>query len=290
MNKQLAFVLSGGGERGALQVGALQALFGRGIQPDLLVGTSTGAVNAAFLALNGFSQRSLDLLTVAWKEAASSDLLPANYLWLTVRAIFGRSSNDPSQRIKDFFITHGLKPTLRFREIRQPRLIIVSAHLKTGAPVLHGTVPDEEILEALLVSTALPPWAMPRKKRDRYLMDGGGGGVSNLPIEPALRAGAIEIIALDLTDTREMFTEQTGIGFFLDRLTFTVEKRHLDLELELAKALGIPITYIDLVSKDHLPLWDCRHTKSLIAQGYEIALNAIDQHSDKLHQTMQVAL
>jgi len=45
---RLAFVCGGGGARGALQVGALRALVERGWQPDFLVGTSIGAVNAAF--------------------------------------------------------------------------------------------------------------------------------------------------------------------------------------------------------------------------------------------------
>jgi NTE family protein len=45
-----AFVLSGGVSLGAVQVGMLQALAERGITPDLLVGTSVGAINAAFVA------------------------------------------------------------------------------------------------------------------------------------------------------------------------------------------------------------------------------------------------
>jgi predicted acylesterase/phospholipase RssA len=45
-----AFVLSGGGNLGAGQVGTLLALLERGIEPDLLVGTSAGAINAAYLA------------------------------------------------------------------------------------------------------------------------------------------------------------------------------------------------------------------------------------------------
>ena len=43
-----AFVLSGGGSLGALQVGMLQALTDAGIRPDLLMGTSVGAVKANF--------------------------------------------------------------------------------------------------------------------------------------------------------------------------------------------------------------------------------------------------
>src|SRR3954454_1994187 len=45
-----AFVLSGGASLGAVQVGMLRALYERGIAADLLVGTSAGALNAAFVA------------------------------------------------------------------------------------------------------------------------------------------------------------------------------------------------------------------------------------------------
>jgi predicted acylesterase/phospholipase RssA len=62
MDKKLAFVLSGGGARGALQVGALYALLEYGLQPDLLVGVSIGAANATYLAMNGFSKESLGIL------------------------------------------------------------------------------------------------------------------------------------------------------------------------------------------------------------------------------------
>src|SRR5260370_1565439 len=48
-NGRTAFVLSGGGSLGAVQVGMLQALTEAGIRPDLLIGTSVGAVNAAWI-------------------------------------------------------------------------------------------------------------------------------------------------------------------------------------------------------------------------------------------------
>jgi len=57
-----AFVLSGGGSLGAVQVGMLKALTERGITPDLLIGTSAGALNAVFVAAHGTSPASLDLL------------------------------------------------------------------------------------------------------------------------------------------------------------------------------------------------------------------------------------
>lgn len=49
-----AFVLSGGGSLGAVQVGMLQALAERGVKLDLLVGTTCGAMNAAWIAETEF--------------------------------------------------------------------------------------------------------------------------------------------------------------------------------------------------------------------------------------------
>ncbi len=55
-----AFVLSGGGSLGAVQVGMLQALGERGVTPDLLVGSSAGALNAAFVAGHGTGRAALE--------------------------------------------------------------------------------------------------------------------------------------------------------------------------------------------------------------------------------------
>ncbi len=46
----IAFSLSGGGAKGDFEVGALQFLFGQGISPDIVCGTSVGAINAAAIA------------------------------------------------------------------------------------------------------------------------------------------------------------------------------------------------------------------------------------------------
>jgi NTE family protein len=274
MNKKLAFALSGGGSRGALQVGAMYALQEYGLQPDLLIGVSIGAVNAAFVALNGFSRESLDRLKAAWHSAGASDLMPANYVWLTVRAMLNRSSKDPSHRVRDFFIHQGLTPDLSFTEITHPGLVIVSADLNTGKPILHGTMPDDKILEAVLLSSALPPWFMPVRNQDRYLMD--GAIVSNLPVEPAINLGATEVVALDLIDSRETIAAGEGVRGFFSRLIYSVGKRQSDLELELAEARGIPLLYLCLVGEMPVQIWDFTHTDDLIAQGYDIARQVIE--------------
>jgi len=275
LDKKLVFAFSGGGARGALQVGALYALLEYGLQPDLVIGVSIGAANAAHLAVNGFSKEGLDKLVSVWHHAKASDLLPTNYIWLTVRAMFGRSSSDPSRHLKEFLIANGLHPDLCFTDISKPQLILISSDLNTGKPILHGEQKDDKILDALLLSTALPPWFMPDRKQERYLLD--GGFVSQLPIESALKTGATEIVALDLIDSREMNNIGYGVRGFVDRMIYSVETRQKTLELELAEARGVPVLYIGLAGETQIQIWDFRHTDALITRGYEITRRVIEE-------------
>lgn len=274
MDKKLAFVLSGGGARGALQVGAMYALLEHNLCPDLVIGVSIGAANATHLALSGFSKESLDRLVSVWHRASATDLLPTNYIWLTVRAMFGRSSRDPSRHLKDFLVASGVDPDIRFADIKKPQLILVSSDLNTGKPILHGEHLDDKVLDALLLSTALPPWFMPDRKQGRYLMD--GGFVSQLPVESALNLGATAIVALDLIDAREMNTIGDGVRGFVNRMIYSVETRQKNLELELAEARGVPLLYLGLAGETQIQIWDFHHTDELIARGYEISKRIIE--------------
>jgi len=272
-DKQLAFVLGGGGARGALQVGALQALLEADIHPNMLVGTSIGAVNATYLALHGFDQLGLDGLVAAWHDAAQADLLPSNYLWLTVRSLFKRPSSYSSHRMRDFFIAHGLQPHHRFAEINDFRLILVAADLNSGGPVLYGQDPQDSLLEGLLASTSLPPWVPLVEQGGRLLID--GGVVSNLPIEPAMACGASEIFALDLFDPRSVQSQSHNFPTFLNKFLCTVEQRQIELELNLAAVRGVVVHRIMLQAPMLIPVWDFRHTTELIALGYEITRQEI---------------
>lgn len=264
-----AFVLGGGGARGALQVGALRALLEADVWPDLLVGTSVGALNAACLAVHGFTPQGLACLEGAWRDAAGADLMPSHYLWLTVRALFKRPSSRIEHRFRDFFVDHGLDPDLRFAQLAGPRLILVAADLRTARPVLYGMDPEGSVLEGVLASTALPPWIRPLARDDHLLID--GAAVSNLPIEPALAQGATEIVALDLFDPRASDLEVDGFGPFLSRLLATVERRQMELEMALAQERDVPLRYLALRPEQPVPIWDFGHTEDLIARGYALA-------------------
>ncbi len=271
--KKLAFVLAGGGARGALQAGALRALVEAGYQPDLLVGTSIGAINAAFLALHGVNSAGIKGLLQSWRDASHLDLLPANYLWLTVRTLFNRAQADSSNRLRDFMIEHGLTPDIKFEDLPGPPLFVVATDMNAQAPVVYGLDPKGFILEGVIASATLPPWIPVVEKDSKLMID--GGVVSNLPIDTALSLGATEIIALDLHDPRSPANEPQGFGTFLTKLINTIQSRNMQLELALAAERGVPVRVIYLRGTEPLSIWDFTRSEALLERGYEIAQQAM---------------
>jgi NTE family protein len=72
----IAFVLSDGGSLAAVQVGMLQALAAREVRPDLPVGTSAGAINAAYVAGFGVGPGALAHLEQLWAGIRRDQLFP----------------------------------------------------------------------------------------------------------------------------------------------------------------------------------------------------------------------
>jgi NTE family protein len=275
VNNKLAFVLSGGGARGALQVGALRALLETGYQPELVTGTSIGAANAAFLAIHGFDLKGINYLESIWQTTMHEELLSSNLWWETMRILFKQPNGQSLQKIREFAIQSGIRPNMHFSDLDGVYLYMIAADLNSGEPVVFGANPQDLVLEGVLASMTLPPWLVPQEKDGRYLMD--GGAVSNLPIEAALQQGATEIIALDLFDPNENNTSASpGIRPFFRKLDRTVESRQVELEIKLAEAKGVPVKRITLTSDPPVAMWDFRRSVELMDQGYHIARQAIE--------------
>src|SRR5512138_3675912 len=246
MKKCLAFVLAGGGSRGALEVGALRALFEAGIKPDLLVGTSIGAVNAAGLALWGVNLAGIEALEHLYQRMQDSKLLDPRLLQFAWNAVSRRPNHRASRYAREFMIAEGITPEICFGQINSVRLATVAADLHTGKSIIYGMDPAHSVMEGVLASIAIPPWFAGIEKDDQYIID--GGAVSNLPIEPAIKLAATEIIALDIHDPKVASSANQIVDPLLTKLAFAIIKRELHLELELAAAHGIPVHYVSLRS------------------------------------------
>src|SRR5512138_1638888 len=141
MKKCLAFVLGGGGSRGALQVGALRALFEAGFQPDLLVGTSIGAVNAVGLALWGMGSAGIERLEHAYQNLTASRLMDPRLAQFILDTLSGRPNRRTSRAVEQFLIAEGITSDLCFGH-SAVRLGLVSSDLESGEVMIYGKDPE----------------------------------------------------------------------------------------------------------------------------------------------------
>lgn len=269
MKKCLAFALGGGGARGAMQVGALRALLEAGFKPDLLVGTSIGAVNATGLALWGVNLAGIEALERGYQEFAVLNLMDPRFVRLKLRLFSRRPNHQVTRRVSEFLTAKGLTPDLRFDQITDVRLALISADLASGQPVIYGQDSGQSILEGLLAAIALPPWFAPIENDGQYIVD--GGVLSNVPIEPAMTMGATKIIALDVDSPGPLAKNNLTFNQYLEKLVFALSQRHIRLETAIAEAQGVPVRCIELRSPVTTPSWDFRDYKQLMRIGYETA-------------------
>ncbi|HEX4217414.1 MAG TPA: patatin-like phospholipase family protein [Acidimicrobiales bacterium] len=183
-----AFVLAGGGNLGATQVGMLQALLESGIAPDVIVGSSVGALNGAFLAGQPDLART-ESLAKLWTGIRRQDIFPFT-LGRLVSGALGRRNHffDPHQ-----FQTFIRKVPLGFRLLEEAAvpLHVMATDLLSGDAVL---LSSGLAIDALLASSAIPGVFPPVVIDGRRLID--GGVAANVPVAQAEALGADEIWVL----------------------------------------------------------------------------------------------
>ena len=186
MAQTTAFVLAGGGSFGAIQVGMLKALTAAGVKADMIVGSSVGAINAAYFAGNPTSDgaRALDLV---WRRLKRNEVFP-----VTWRALIGFAlrrdflvSAEGVRRLADQYLT--------YRNIEDARLPlhIVATDILSGEPVV---LSRGRAVDALLASSAIPAAFAPVAIDGRHLAD--GAITSNTPVRVAVGLGATRLIVL----------------------------------------------------------------------------------------------
>jgi predicted acylesterase/phospholipase RssA len=150
--------------------------------------------------------------------------------------------------------------------------------------VIYGLDPEHLVMEGVLASIAIPPWFAAIEKEDQYIID--GGAVNNLPIEPAIKLGATEIIALDIHDPDVASNANQIVDPLLTKLAFAIIRRELHLEMELAAAHGIPVRYVSLRSSPPVQTWDFRTHRDLFKVGYDIMKNEMSGWTKKNEPSM----
>ncbi|MBX3050538.1 MAG: patatin-like phospholipase family protein [Caldilineaceae bacterium] len=236
-----ALVLSGGGNRGALQVGALRALLEQSIVPDIIVGCSAGALNAAFMARD-FSLAQTDHLLAVWQGTTKEDVYPGGRMQILWRVLSGKDSLYDNSNFYAFLQRAGIDPALTFGDLPgHIPLFITATHLKSETMHIFGDRPGDRVLDALMASTALPPVHPPwTVDGERYI---DGGTVTPLPLRVAIEKGATEIYALHIWDDPKPAEQiQRGVSAIVNRSISTMLRLQAEHDLllsEMAKKLRL---------------------------------------------------
>ena len=186
---RLAVVLGGGGTRGAYQVGVIDALIGAGVVPDLLVGTSAGAINATWWAFHPDAINAGGLLEI-WLEATPSVVLPAGRL-ATLHPLLRGEHLVSHQGLKRL-LEIGLTMDDAIEDAPLP-LTVTATDPRAGRAVRIRSGPA---IPAVLASTAVPALFPPVRIGDRELVD--GGLVANCDVEGAVELHATDVIVVDI--------------------------------------------------------------------------------------------
>jgi NTE family protein len=266
----IAFVLSGGGNRGALQAGALKALLESGIYPHLIVATSVGALNGVTLAADP-TVAGARRLAERWPRIRREDIFPGNSLTVGWRVLRGHGSLHGQENLARFIGAQVPPNVRRFKDLKVP-CIVTATVLGTGQLRLFGTDPSERLLDALLSSTAIPPFYPPYRYRDELLAD--GALVANLPISQAIMRGARTIYTLEIVDELSAGSGQGMLGTLASSLNAMLSRQH-EQERQLTalgRRRGVVIHDIRLTSGQNLAYNDFSRGAALVEAGERAAL------------------
>jgi predicted acylesterase/phospholipase RssA len=204
-----ALVLSGGGAKGLAHIGVLQAMDSLGIRPDIIVGSSMGAIIGGLYA-SGYSAREIDSLarnlpltrlfrTYEPSIPLSLGLLQPAIVWEEEAGglVFQRAAvleSEVNALLNAGFLRGNLLARGDFDSLPIP-FRAVATDLLSGEPYIFAS---GDLAQAVRASAAIPLLFEPERVAGRYLGDGGLS--ANVPIAVARRAGAVRMIVSYTTE------------------------------------------------------------------------------------------
>ncbi|MFV2021235.1 patatin-like phospholipase family protein [Micromonospora sp. LOL_023] len=189
VNGPVAFVLGGGGVLGAVEVGMLRALFRSGIEPDVVVGTSIGAVNGVLVAADPTEAVTLRLVRL-WASPEASEVY-GDSMARQLRRFAARThlhSPRPLRRL----LERELGEVTTFADLTVP-FHCCAASIERAAEHWFDSGP---LVPAVLASAAVPGLLPPSEIDGEHFID--GGIVNSIPIGKAVEAGATRIFVLQV--------------------------------------------------------------------------------------------
>lgn len=270
----IGFVLSGGANLGCVHVGMLKALLEDGIKPDVVVGTSIGAVNAAALAADP-SLEQVERLREMWCTAKAREIFPLNPL-ANGRALFKEGALFSSHYWRRFLERRA--PYELFEETVIP-LRITATDYEDGQSVVFDSGP---VIEAVMASTALPGIFPPHRIGERWYLDGAIS--EQLPLKVALDAGASTIYVMAVNVPSPPPDRRSPLAVLRHAITILLFPRvrldALDLPGEHPSLRIVQVPSV----RTQVSLWDMSRHDELIATAYECTKEFLEAEHDQDHR------
>jgi NTE family protein len=255
----IGFVLTGGANLGSIHVGMLMALLEAGVKPDVVVGTSIGAVNAAYLAADP-SLSQVDGLRQLWCEARAREIFPLNPRenFRALRQQGGLFSNRGWHRFLEARLPY------RLMEETAVPLRITATDFEDGGSVVFDSGP---VADAVMASTALPGIFPPYELGGRCYLDGAIS--EQLPLKVALDAGADTIYVMAVSVPSPPAERRRPLTILRHSLTILLFPRirldALDLPGDHPKLRIVQVPSVP----SQVSLWDMSRHAELISGAYE---------------------
>lgn len=244
---RVAFVLGGGGVLGATQVGMLGALVDRGVVPDLVLGTSVGALNGAMIAADP-GPTSVARLADLWSTLSEAGVFSSSLVSQAARLARHGTHLHSAAPLRRLIEQH--LPVQRIEDLPVP-FQCVAANVERAAATWFSEGP---IADAVLASSAVPGLLPPARIGNDHYYD--GGLVHSIPLGRAITLGAREIYVLQVGRI-ERGLQPPRRPWEVGLVAFEIARRHRFAE-ELAAVPDDVAVHVLPSGGQDAPLWSLR--------------------------------
>ena len=270
---EVAFVLGGGGVHGAAEVGMIRALLEHGVQPDIILGTSIGALNGAILAADPGT--ALDRLCALWTNVDANNPFEASLIEQASTFARTRTHLHGNHRLRRLILT--ALPVRRFEELAVPFQCVAASIERAAARWFDSG----ELVSALLASTAVPGLLPPVEVDGEHHLD--GGLVDSIPIGRAVELGARVVHVLQVGRVEQPLTVPTK-PWEVGTVAFEIARRHRFVEELEAAPDEVDVHVlptgdaIDPSDPSQLRYRDLSRVRQRIEAAYDATSEYLDAH------------
>ncbi|WP_062287354.1 patatin-like phospholipase family protein [Demequina phytophila] len=213
----VAFVLGGGGVRGATEVGMLRALLEAGITPQLVVGTSIGAINGAAVAQDPHLDV-VDRLEQTWASPTAGAIYGES-LYRQLRRLAKHKTHLNNPEALRGLVAGVIGADTRFEDLAVP-LAVCAASIERASEHWFDT---GSVVDAVMASASVPAALPPTVIDGEHFVD--GGIVNSIPVGEAVARGATTVYVLQVGRIEEPLGPPRKPAD-VARIAFEISRRH----------------------------------------------------------------